>query len=54
MNDTKLMPMTTKYATKLITMQTQAPATTSATDGSADVNTMPQVLECPGEAAGTL
>ena len=53
MNDTKQMLMTTTHATKLITLQTHACATTSATDDHADVNTIPQALECPGEATGT-
>ena len=48
------MPMTTTHATKPMTMQTRAHATTSAIDDHADVNTMPQTLKHPGEAAGTL
>ena len=54
MNDTIQMPMTTTHATKPMTMQTPAHATTSATDGYENVNTMPQALERPVEAAGTL
>ena len=48
------MPMTTTYATKLTTMQIHAHATTRATYGHADVNTIPQALQRPGKAAGTL
>ena len=48
------MLMTTTHATKPMTMQTHAHAITSAIDGHAGVNTMPQVLEHPGEATGTL
>ena len=44
MKDTKQMPMTTTHATKPMTMQTPAHAITSATDGHADVNAMPQAL----------
>ena len=53
-NDTKQMPMTTTHTTKPMTMQTHTHAPTIARDGHADVNTMPQALERPGEAAGTL
>ena len=37
-----------------MTLQTHAHATTSTTDGHAEMNTMHQALERPGEVADTL
>ena len=44
MNGTKQMPMEITHATEPMTMQTPAHVTTTATDGHADVNAMPQAL----------
>ena len=44
MNDAKQMPMTITHATELMTMQTSAHVTASATDGHTDVNAMPQAF----------